>query len=106
MDFPLIFLGGWMEPPAHLKPDCSLPLVVWKVGIPGNATASGLVWGLLGGATRCSRLLTTDISESSMKWDVTTEQTCRVLKSGIELFYKRLKNYHGEKGHFRHVLII
>lgn len=80
-----------------MKPDCSLPLVVWKVGIPGNATDGWLVWGHWGEATRCSLLLTADISESPMKCDMTAEHEER---SEMELNFstKDFKNfYHREK---------
>lgn len=88
--FLLIFLVGWVELPADLKPDCSLPLVVWKVGIPGNATASWLVWGHWGGATRCSLLLTADISESPMKCGMSTEHA-ECSKMELNFFTKDLK---------------
>lgn len=94
---PLIYLVGWVEPPADLKPDSSPPLVVWKGGRPGNATASWLVWGHLGRAPRCSLLPTADTSESPTKCDMTNEKHAECSKTELNFSTKDFENFIMEK---------
>ena len=77
----------WVRSPADLELDSTPHPGAWEGGSPGNATASWLVWGHLGGATRGSQLLTADTSESPMKGGKATAQRnkCRVIKNGIKL---------------------